>query len=87
MIFWLGREVIGVVVAILANVDYQIVRVNGGNIPCKILFLADLLRSNVVTLIFLVSCFGIPFLDDLAMLRLRNGVNLELGVVEVLGGV
>ena len=81
-VLWLGRQVVGVIVSVLTNVDYQIVCIDSRNVSSKIIFLADLLRSNVMTFVFLMV---FPFLKYLALLRLRNGVDLELGVIEVLG--
>ena len=81
-VLWLGRQVVGVIVSVLTNVDYQIVCIDSRNVSSKIIFLANLLRSNVMTFVFLMV---FPFLKYLALLRLRNGVDLELGVIEVLG--
>ena len=81
-VLWLGRQVVGVIVSVLTNVDYQIVCIDSRNVSSKIIFLADLLRSNVMTFVFLMV---FPFLKYLALLRLRNRVDLKLGVIEVLG--
>ena len=68
----------------MTNVDYQIVCIDSRNVSREIVLLADLLRSNVMTFIFLMV---FALLQYLAMLRLRNRVDLKLGVVEVLGVV
>ena len=81
-VLWLGRQVVGVIVSVLTNVDYQIVCIDSRNVSSKIILLANLLRSNVMTFVFLMV---FPFLKYLALLRLRNRVDLELGVIEVLG--
>lgn len=81
-VLWLGRQVVGVIVSVLTNVDYQIVCIDSRNVSSKIIFLANLLRSNVMTFVFLMV---FPFLKYLALLRLRNRVDLKLGVIEVLG--
>ena len=49
-VLWLGRKVFGVIISVLTNVDYQIVCINSRNVSSKIIFLANLLRSNVMTL-------------------------------------
>jgi len=81
-VLWLGRQVVGVIVSVLTNVDYQIVCIDSRNVSSKIILLANLLRSNVMTFVFLMV---FSFLKYLALLRLRNRVDLKLGVVEVLG--
>ena len=81
-VLWLGRQVVGVIVSVLTNVDYQIVCIDSRNVSSKIILLANLLRSNVMTFAFLMV---FSFLKYLALLRLRNRVDLKLGVVEVLG--
>ena len=81
-VLWLGRQVVGVIVSVLTNVDYQIVCIDSRNVSSKIILLANLLRSNVMTFEFLMV---FSFLKYLALLRLRNRVDLKLGVVEVLG--
>lgn len=81
-VLWLGRQVVGVIVSVLTNVDYQIVCIDSRNVSSKIILLANLLGSNVMTFVFLMV---FSFLKYLALLRLRNRVDLKLGVVEVLG--
>lgn len=80
-ILWLGREVVGVVVSVLTNVDYQIVSINSRNVSSEVLLFANLLGSYVVAFVFLMFAF----LQYLALLRLRNRVDLKLRIVEVLG--
>lgn len=64
-VFRLGREIVGIVVTVLTNVDYQIVRVDSRNVSSEVIFLAYLLGSYMVALMFLM---GSTLLKYLALL-------------------
>ena len=86
-IFLLRREVVGVIVSVLTNVNYQIVCINSRKLSNRVLssmiiFVANLLRSNMMTFVFLMILPFLEYLTLLSCVRLRNSVNLKFGIIE-----